>query len=126
MALAMILLGFTAEVARALEIITEEDVAQAIVTEVNLAKAGDNAIILFDSSGSMAKPLEGTSLSRLETLKELLSTRLAWLPDLGYNFGIEPSRMVVMGYGDLNPVASNETPEGRRLNRRAEIAVGLD
>jgi OOP family OmpA-OmpF porin len=42
------------------------------------------------------------------------------------NFGIDPSRMVVMCYGDLNPVASNDTPEGRRLNRRAEIAVGLE
>jgi OOP family OmpA-OmpF porin len=88
MGLGMMLLGFMVREASALEIITEEDVQQAIVTNVNLVKAADNAIILFDSSSSMAKPLEGTSKPRLETLKELLLARLAWLPDLGYNFGL--------------------------------------
>ena len=34
--------------------------------------------------------------------------------------------MVVKWYGALNPVATNDTEEGRRLNRRVEIAVGLD
>jgi len=88
MALAATLLGFLANEVCALEIITEEDVEQAIIADVNLVKAADNAIILFDSSRSMARPLKGTSKSRVETVKELLLTRLAWLPDLGYNFGL--------------------------------------
>ncbi len=41
------------------------------------------------------------------------------------NHGIDENWMVVMWYGDLNPNASNDTEAGRRLNRRAEIAVGL-
>ena len=83
-----VLFGWVAKEASAIEIITEEDVRKEIVTKVHLVKTADNAIILFDSSASMAKPLKGSETPRLEALKEMLATRLAWLPDLGYNFGL--------------------------------------
>lgn len=35
--------------------------------------------------------------------------------------GIEPERITIFGYGASMPVASNETEEGRALNRRVEI-----
>ena len=37
--------------------------------------------------------------------------------------GIEPSRMEPAGYGESEPVASNETEEGRYKNRRVEFEV---
>ena len=86
--LGMALFGWIPKEAAALEIITEEDVKKEIVTTLQLVKTADNAIILFDSSRSMAKPLKGSETPRLEALKEMLTTRLAWLPDLGYNFGL--------------------------------------
>ena len=74
----MALFGWIAKEAAALEIITEEDVKKEIVTSVHLVKTADNAIILFDSSRSMAKALKGSETPRLEALREMLGTRLAW------------------------------------------------
>ncbi len=37
--------------------------------------------------------------------------------------GISSSRLSVIGLGENEPVASNETVEGKRLNRRVEIAI---
>lgn len=35
--------------------------------------------------------------------------------------GISPLSIALAGYGDIHPVASNDTPEGRSKNRRVEI-----
>jgi len=37
--------------------------------------------------------------------------------------GVNPTRFTIMGYGESQPVASNDTEEGRRLNRRVEVAI---
>ncbi len=37
--------------------------------------------------------------------------------------GIDPSRMSAVGYGPYRPLASNETEQGRALNRRIEIVL---
>jgi outer membrane protein OmpA-like peptidoglycan-associated protein/Tol biopolymer transport system component len=44
-----------------------------------------------------------------------------------YNYlidkGIEKTRMTYVGFGYSKPIASNETPEGRALNRRTEFKI---
>ena len=37
--------------------------------------------------------------------------------------GIRPQRMSATGYGPYHPVTSNDTPEGKQMNRRVEIIV---
>jgi chemotaxis protein MotB len=37
---------------------------------------------------------------------------------------IEPSRVATMGFGEFRPIESNDTAEGRRMNRRVEIVLG--
>lgn len=37
--------------------------------------------------------------------------------------GVDPSRLRAVGRGELNPIASNDTAEGRASNRRVEIIV---
>lgn len=39
------------------------------------------------------------------------------------SYAFPPDRIRIVGKGELHPLASNETPEGRRLNRRTEIVV---
>lgn len=39
------------------------------------------------------------------------------------NYGVDPQRLTAGGRGEYNPVASNDTPEGRSLNRRTEIII---
>ena len=37
--------------------------------------------------------------------------------------GVAPERMTAVGYGETRPAVSNLTAEGRKLNRRVEIAI---
>ncbi|MGN0218770.1 MAG: flagellar motor protein MotB [Muribaculaceae bacterium] len=38
-------------------------------------------------------------------------------------FGVDPSRMTAGGRGEYNPIASNDTADGRQQNRRTEIII---
>lgn len=37
--------------------------------------------------------------------------------------GVDADRMVIIGYGETQPIATNATPEGRAANRRVEITL---
>lgn len=37
--------------------------------------------------------------------------------------GVNPERLSAIGYGEYHPVASNDTKDGRKLNRRVEIVI---
>ncbi len=37
--------------------------------------------------------------------------------------GVDPTLLAAAGYGEFHPVASNDTPDGRALNRRIEIVL---
>jgi chemotaxis protein MotB len=39
------------------------------------------------------------------------------------NYQVNPERLSAAGYGEFRPVASNDTDEGRRQNRRVDIVV---
>ncbi|MGH8482187.1 MAG: OmpA family protein, partial [Nevskiaceae bacterium] len=54
------------------------------------------------------------SVQRAETVKAYLAER-----------GVSADRISVVGYGEAQPRDTNDTIEGRRLNRRVEIrAIG--
>jgi chemotaxis protein MotB len=53
----------------------------------------------------------------------LSSARAVTVLELMQNAGISPERMVPMGFGEHQPVAPNDTPEGRALNRRIVIQM---
>jgi len=64
-----------------------------------------------DSSGNRARN-RLLSEKRAESVKALLVT-----------YGIKASKITAIGKGDLNPIATNDTAEGREQNRRIEAEI---
>jgi OOP family OmpA-OmpF porin len=64
-----------------------------------------------DTQAPSAYNLE-LSHERAESVKRIL-----------VGFGIAPTRLDAVGLGEAHPVASNDTEEGRALNRRVELKV---
>ncbi len=38
-------------------------------------------------------------------------------------YGISPDRLAASGYAEFHPVATNDTPEGRAMNRRVDLVI---
>jgi len=59
-----------------------------------------------------------------EALNVALSQRRAdAVRDALIKFGAAPDMLVAKGYGSVDPIASNDTPEGRKRNRRIEYHI---
>lgn len=56
-----------------------------------------------------------------QQLSQLRAEAVRYL--LIFNYGISPSRLEAIGYGESRPIASNDTEEGRILNRRVEAVI---
>ena len=87
-----------------------------------------DSIITIAKRNQLAIQVEGhTDNLPIETAKfpsnwELSTMRAVnILRYLQKNGGIPPERLVAVGFAEHHPVASNETPEGRGMNRRIEI-----
>ena len=38
-------------------------------------------------------------------------------------YGVAPDRLTARGYGSAQPIAGNDTAEGREMNRRVELRI---
>ena len=54
---------------------------------------------------------------------ELSTTRATDVVRYLVQQGVNPAILSATGYGEQNPVASNDTPKGRQQNRRVEIVI---
>lgn len=118
-------------------VVVEEAVAEKIVLrgvnfDFDKAEIRPDAAIILDEVVSIlsGRPqvqvrVEGhTDATGPEAYNQGLSERraasvLEYLAD----HGIDPSRLSSVGYGESNPIAGNDTREGRALNRRVELQV---
>ena len=119
----------------------------------NVERVGEGIKITFDSGlmfdldSYQLKPATRENLSDLsKTLKKYEDTnilieghtdntgasnyninlseqRAASVADFLSDQGVKNSRMITEGYGEGQPIASNENVEGRQKNRRVEVAI---
>jgi len=94
-------------------------------------KAGSTKMLVNSLVGVKAKPgwlivVSGhTDNTGTPQLNQTLSLKRAeavrnWMRDTG---DVPESCFAVQGYGESRPIATNDTPEGRALNRRVEISL---
>ena len=68
-------------------------------------------------------PVSRSLQGRYPTNWELSVARATNVVRFLQDVGVPPERMVAAGRGEYDPVASNDTPEGRQKNRRIEIML---
>lgn len=126
----------------------EQDLEGATVTRVGEGiKITFDSGILFDVNKAALKPASKTNLENLaEILQKYDDTRILIeghtdsTGDEDHNLGlserraksvsaylgtlaVDPGRFEIMGYGELQPIADNDTAAGRAQNRRVELAI---
>nr|WP_321485735.1 OmpA family protein [uncultured Draconibacterium sp.] len=82
-------------------------------------------VSFFKNNSGLKVEIQGhtDSSGNSESNLELSKLRAKSVVDYLVENGIAGSRLQSEGYGDTKPVASNETVEGRRLNRRTTIKI---
>ncbi len=132
--------------------VAENEMAREIINDINLKRVevGESIVlnnIFFDSGsytlssesfvelGILIKLLTDNPSIKIEVAghtdnvgsasvnKRISEQRAKAVVDFLTGRGIDPSRLTFKGYGFDKPIASNETEEGRQLNRRTEFEV---
>lgn len=82
------------------------------------------ALVLDEYQKTLIEVVGHTDSTGSDRYNQLLSERRAdSVGDYLVSQGVRPVRVATAGYGERFPVASNETPEGRQLNRRVELTL---
>ena len=103
--------------------------------------------ILFDVNKATLKPASITNLQKLATILnkypdtnilieghtdntgsdeynlDLSQKRAQSVSNYLASLNVDPTRFTIMGYGESQPIATNETAEGRAQNRRVDLAI---
>ncbi|MEO5371641.1 MAG: OmpA family protein [Magnetococcus sp. DMHC-1] len=98
----------------------KEEVGAILDQIAGLLNKGYNAVDIrgyTDSQRAQADRLETTSWYQGARLAAAVANRLTSSGEL------QPERVRVTTFGEYQPIASNNTPEGRKANRRVEIIV---
>ncbi|MCV0398067.1 MAG: OmpA family protein [Rhizobiaceae bacterium] len=97
---------------------TDEDAVQSSFYPV----LNSVAIVLRKYNRTLVDVNGHTDSTGSDSYNDRLSQRRAYsVADYLAGQGVDPRRFAVNGYGESDPIASNDTPEGRAANRRVEI-----
>jgi OOP family OmpA-OmpF porin len=83
----------------------------------------DQAVAVFKANPKITADVQGhtDSTASAEYNQALSENRAKAVRDYFIQMGIAPERIRATGFGETRPVASNDTAEGRALNRRVEL-----
>lgn len=103
--------------------------------------------ILFETGKSTLQPVAQSNIAKLAVIlnkyedtnvlieghtdsdgseefnQKLSESRASSVANYAKGQGVAGTRITTVGYGELQPIASNETADGKRQNRRVEIAI---
>ena len=66
-------------------------------------------------------PISRTNIRNNWDLSALRASSV--VQELQNKYGVDPRRLSAAGRGEYNPIASNDTPEGKQRNRRTQIII---
>jgi len=106
------------------------DSGKATIKQESMPALGKVAVVLRENVPDLKVGIEGHTdnqpikYSGWKSNWELSTARaLGVLHMLIEKEGIPPERLSAVGYGEYHPVASNDTAEGRQMNRRVEVVI---
>ncbi len=98
--------------------------SQAIILEESYPSLNNILKIMKDYPQSRFSINGHTDITGLEERNRYLSLRRAQsVMDYFTSEGVAADRLEIKGFGSANPIATNETAEGRKANRRVEIKI---
>jgi len=108
----------------------ERIVLRGVNFDFDRAEIRPDAAVILDEAASMLNDNPGRNVSvaghtdsvGTDAYNQSLSERrAAAVKDYLVSQGVDASRLSTSGYGESNPIASNDTADGRALNRRVEL-----
>ena len=82
------------------------------------------ALVLDEYDQTLVEVVGHTDATGGQGYNQLLSERRAdAVGDFLVRSGVMPQRVAIAGYGELYPIASNDTATGRQANRRVELTL---
>ena len=110
--------------------VEEKIVLRGVNFDFDKADIRPDAAVILDEAASILNENSGKSVSvgghtdsvGADAYNLTLSERrAASVKDYLVSKGVDASRLTTHGYGEANPIASNDTADGRALNRRVEL-----
>lgn len=112
-----------------LDTLLQNDVVEFNPSSAQLTAHGRNVLDqiapVLTASPSLLCEIQGytDSQGQADANRDLSYRRAIATKNYLVNKGIAPERLSTQGLGDANPIASNDTPEGRRKNRRIKFLL---
>jgi len=91
---------------------TDELVWRQVGDEVLILDAASSQYLSVNETGSALWPLLLEGCQRADLAQSLVT-----------RFGVDESRMGIVGLADKDPEAEDDTPEGRAKNRRVDVII---